>query len=158
MCFFTVNTVNTPGLGLGLENSLLFLVSISILFFCDTSNNKYIMHGKKLYTFNNHCNALETACYRNVNRCLAVMCDYPEHSTLLSSFIKQCILLNKLCGYACNCCCNADHVSSHCVAELKMKCKKLKQTCSEIKKVLPKAASKYIRCSSLPRMCSKCIM
>jgi len=110
---------------------------------------------QELYTFSKECSELQHSCYKNVNRILEKMTQYPECCSDLELYTKQCLVMSKLCDYLCNCCCNAECISSHSLKELKSKCKNIKKSCNMISKKLPKECSVYIRCDSIPKLCNK---
>ena len=116
------------------------------------------MKGKSLYPLNDDCSLLQKMCHRTINRILELIVKHPEHSKILSEYVKMCIVMEKLCDcISCNCC-NDDSVSKNLIRELSDKCLDLKHTVLKLHKELPKEKSEYIRCKMIADLCDKRII
>ena len=111
------------------------------------------MEGKDLYSFSMHCTQLQLCCHKNVNRIIELMCEFPKLNNELSKFSKCCLVMEKLCDYMNNCCCNSDKISKHSMSEYKMKCSELVKICYKLNKDLNKKKSDYIRCTIISKLC-----
>lgn len=100
-----------------------------------------------------NCSNLQICCHKNINRILELMVQHSEFSQLLNEYAKKSLVLEKLCDYVCNCCCNNSGVSRHLQSELKQQCKSMSSICNKLIKTLPSNKSKYIRCDVVSKMC-----
>lgn len=118
------------------------------------------MNIQNLHTLRKACVKIQSTCHKNVNRVLELMVDhsgFPQNSSTceqLSQYCKCCLVLEKLCDYIHNCCCNADEISDHCLNELDMKCDRMCKCCEGLMAVLEPNQHEYIRCEIMHRMCS----
>ena len=119
------------------------------------------MEGKNLHVLREHCTQIQLTCHKNVNRILELMVNHSsgskDNSSIcghLSQYAKCCLVLEKLCDYINNCCCNQDAVSQHSLRELNMKCSKISKCCKGLMKVLEKKEHEYIRCGMMHELCS----
>ena len=113
------------------------------------------MKGKSLYPLNDDCLMLQKTCHRTINRILELMVKHPDHSKNLSKYAKKCMVMEKLCEYVCGSCCNDDYVSVNMMAELRDKCRELKEIANLLHSELPKDKSEYIGCQMLSKLCDK---
>jgi len=111
------------------------------------------MDGKKLNILRDTCEELQLLCHRNVNRILECMTTHPDHCKHLQNYVKKCIVMEQLCCYMANTCCNEDCVSGHMLKEKKEKCNEMCKICDDLKKVLSKDKCDYIRCDKMISMC-----
>ena len=114
-----------------------------------------------LNNFRLQCNEIGTNCHKNVNRICEMTVKHTHLAEHLQSYLKMCLLLECLCNYGNNCCCNAEFVSKHILNEVNSKCKDMSKKCKDLHKHLNNADSKYIRCVTLmnccDKMCSMCV-
>lgn len=115
------------------------------------------MRGKALYSLREDGNELQNMAHININRILELMTHHQEISEKLRMYAQSCIVMEKLCDYVCNCCCNADFVSDFSLKELAVKCSEMKMCCSELHSSMPKEKSDYIRCKKMMVLCDKVI-
>lgn len=113
------------------------------------------MEGKILYSIREDCSKLQEMSHININRILELMTQHHKISVKLKNYAKCCMVMEKLCDYICNCCCNADFVSDFSIAELLDKCLKMKNCCLELNNLLSKEKSEYIRCIKMISLCDK---
>ena len=115
------------------------------------------MKGKNLYLLREDANTLQNMAHKNINRILELMTKHHDISQKLRIYAQCCIVMEKLCDYVCNCCCNADFVSDFLLKELVLKCDEMKICCSELYSLMPKEKSEYIRCKKMIVLCDKVI-
>jgi len=113
------------------------------------------MDGQELYNFRSNCEELGICCHKNVNRILELMVKYPTISGHLQEYVKNCLNMEKMCTYLCDCCCNCDYVTIHMLNEYDVKCKIMLDICTKLIKQLSKKDSVYIRCDILSKLCRK---
>lgn len=111
------------------------------------------MEGKKLYAFKKNCKKLQECCHNTVNRILELMTKHPEHCNDLCNYVKECLVMDKLCDYLCSCCCNSDNISNNMMKEYKDKCSSMEKICKKLLKHMPKKECKYIRCEEMVKLC-----
>ena len=115
------------------------------------------MKGKALYSLREDGNELQKMAHININRILELMTQQHDISEKLRMYAQCCIVMEKLCDYVCNCCCNADFVSDFLLKELVLKCGEMKICCSELHSLMLKEKSDYIRCKKMMVLCDKVI-
>ena len=112
-----------------------------------------MIQGKALYKLRKDCTEIQLCCHKNVNRILELMGKHHEHAAHLEKYAKLCLVLEKLCDYVSNCCCNQDMVSMHCFNELKSKCCGIAKVCSKLSEGLDHETAEYIRCKQMCHLC-----
>ena len=113
------------------------------------------MKGKSLYSLREDSSSLQTMSHININRILELMTQHHDISEKLRVYAQCCIVMEKLCDYICNSCCNADFVSDFSLKELSLKCKEMKSCCVDLHSIMPKEKSEYIRCEKMLKLCDK---
>ena len=120
------------------------------------------MEGKSLYNIGKLCGDCNRLCSKNMNRVLEKisLLDNKKSVQLLSDFAKLSIVMEYLCSYVSNLCCNEENLSKFIIGELKNKCKKMIDLQKKIKTSLKNEKNstqliKYIRCNEIMSICSK---
>lgn len=120
------------------------------------------MQGKELYSMSKLCGDCKRLCSKNMNRILEKisLLNNKEAIELVSDFAKLSIVMDYLCSYVSNLCCNEENLSKFIISELKNKCKKMIDLLKKIKKVLKNEKNstqliKYIRCDEIISICTK---
>lgn len=119
------------------------------------------MKGKNLYTMGKLCGDCGKLCSKNMNRLLEKMSilDNKKSVSLLVELSKLSIVMEYLCSYISNLCCNVEKISKFALSELKDKCKKMIDLSKKIKVELKKEKNssnliKYIKCDEFIKICS----
>jgi len=112
-----------------------------------------MIQGKELYRMREQCTEIQLCCHKNVNRILELMGKHHDHAAHLEKYAKLCLVLEKLCDYVSNCCCNQDSVSMHCFHELKSKCGAITRVCEDLLNHLEQDVAEYIRCQHMCDLC-----
>ena len=113
-----------------------------------------MIQGKELYRMREQCTEIQLCCHKNVNRILELMGKHHEHAAHLEKYAKLCLVLEKLCDYVSNCCCNQDSLSMHCVHELKSKCGGITKVCHNLLNHLESDVADYVRCQHMCDLCA----
>lgn len=105
------------------------------------------------------CNELRSTCHKNINRICELTVKHTNLAEHLQSYLKMCLVIESLCNYINNCCCNAESVSKNMLNELNSQCKSMSKKCKDLHKHLNNSDSNYIRCVSIMKQCDKmCLM
>lgn len=107
-----------------------------------------------LYSLREESTELSIHCHKNINRIIELMTKDTKNAKLLGEFTKSCLVLEKLCEYISNCCCNADIVSKHIMYEYTNRCSHMANLCKKIKQYLTKDDAEYIRCDKMVKLCN----
>ena len=65
------------------------------------------------------------------------MTKHPEHCNDLCNYVKECLVMDKLCDYLCSCC-NSDNISNNMMKEYKDKCNSMGKKYAKIIKTYAK--------------------
>ena len=99
---------------------------------------------------------IQKCCHEVLNRVLDLMVKYPKHCGHLNKYAKECLVMERLCDYICNCCCNAPTVSLHIMNECNEKCNGMIDICDNLIKCgLPNKECNYLRCDEMIKLCNK---
>ena len=113
------------------------------------------MNDKQLYKFRENCTECQLCCHKTLNRAVDVLSVQKEHTEHLAKYIKEIVVMEKLCEYLCNLVCNSEKVSVYALKEYNYKCEELVNICDQLKLILDKETFKYIRCDTITKLCKK---
>ena len=113
------------------------------------------MDVKQLNKLREHCTECQICCHKTLNRAVDVLSVQKVQAEHLARYVKELVVMEKLCEYICNLVCNSEKVSGYALKEYNYKCEELANICDKLKLFLDRETFKYIRCDTIMKLCKK---